>query len=367
MWWATNVAFGVNLTVNRGIGLMCGTSHDGLDLADVSFDFKDKWEFTIHGTRSFDLPASLRDRLGSATSSSAFELIKLDVDFARFTARSVLEYLNESKSSAQFIASHGVTVFHQPNSGLGLQIGNGGIISSLTGITTVSDFRIQDISKGGQGAPLIPVADKYLFPQFDHTLNLGGFANCTDTRNETIGFDICACNLALNHIAKKAGLSFDRNGELARNGSVIPTMFDSLNQLEFFTQKPPKSLGYEWFAESILPVLDQSSDSLENTAATFVEHIAFQISKVFNQNFNVLVTGGGTHNDFLLERIRFMSKARIEKPSDEIINFREAIAFSFLGLLRLNNLTNTYASVTGAQSDTISGAVYLGTPNSKMD
>lgn len=347
----------------RGIGLMCGTSHDGLDIADVAFEKNEnQWSFEVHATASIPLPESLKRRIDTPFSLSALEFVTLDRDFATFCATQVSAFIQNTGSGASFISSHGVTMFHVPAQCIACQLGSGAIISALTGLSVISDFRLQDVMKGGQGAPLVPGADRLLFADKQFTLNLGGFANVTDLRHTApLGFDICACNLLLNRLVKRLGLAFDPQGENARRGKLVPDLLDALNALEYFRLSPPKSLGYEWFEQAVQPVLrDFEHLNTQDLLCTATEHIATQIARYLDDaSAACLVTGGGAHNDFLLDRLKVHALSGIVKPSDELVDFREAIAFAFLGALRLSGIPNALASVTGARQDTCAGALYL--------
>lgn len=341
---------------------MCGTSHDGIDICDATFSRLDgEWTFEIHGVSSGSLEPSLADALARATETSALEYVKLDRAFAHFTAQKVNEFISSTQSEASFIASHGVTVFHQPELGVSTQIGSGAIIASLTGLKTISDFRLQDVSKGGQGAPLVPYADHKLFNSFDATLNLGGFANISILTDTPLGFDIGVCNLLLNRLSNSLGLDYDKGGALARTGRIIQPLYDKLNTLPYFELSSPKSLGKEWFDRSIEPII-ASFGTLEtqDLLRTATEHIAYQISRVLNNPAHTcLITGGGAHNDFLMERMNDLSKTKIVKPSHSIIDFKEALCFGFLGHLRLLELDNISSFVTGASKNSSAGAIYL--------
>ena len=342
---------------------MCGTSHDGLDLADVTFHRdggETRWRFEVHHTSTVQLPSELKTSLDNATKLNGEQLIELDRDVARFTAASVSDYLRESGSKASFIGSHGVTVFHQPEHGLAWQAGNGGIIATLTGLAVISDFRIQDVSSGGTGAPLIPVADRSLFSEYSHTLNLGGFANITKLGESLMGYDLCACNLLLNALAQLEGLPYDEDGNIARQGKIVPGFLDALTAPAYFKQSPPKSLGYEWFEAEVLNTFDRYGNCLtRDLMATAVKHITEVIGGELPSSGKVLVTGGGARNSYLIETLRKKTTSEIVVPDPQIIDFREAIAFAFLGLLRLEGLTNTSSSVTGSEFEHSAGALYL--------
>ena len=346
----------------RGIGLMCGTSHDGIDICDVSFELSNStWSFDVHASDSIPLSGPLKEKLSLATEMTAIEYVILDKEFATFSAEAVVNFIKKSTSKASFIASHGVTIFHQPERGISTQLGSGAIIAALTGLQTISDFRIQDVTKGGQGAPLVPYADSMLFSNYDATLNLGGFANISRLKNLVTGFDIGVCNLLLNHLSMRLNCTFDEGGELAKSGQVNKQLLNQLNDLPFFKQSGPKSLGKEWFDQVLLPVIENfNSIRTQDLLATGSEHIAFQIGKILNIEKEIcLVSGGGVHNAHLIERIKHFSKSDIIIPRASIINFKEAICFAFLGNLRLLQSDNISRSTTGANQNSCAGAVYL--------
>lgn len=348
-------------TAQRGIGLMCGTSHDALDMADVSFRPSDAgWSFDLHGCESIPLPAPLKARLGKATELSGRALLELDRDFALFCGNEVKNWMRSKNSEAEFVASHGVTIFHQPESGVAFQAGNGGIISTICKRRVISDFRIQDVTAGGNGAPLIPFADQALFSKYDFTLNLGGFANVSVLNSSAVsGYDISACNLLLNALAQRADLEYDDGGRIAASGKPIPEMLEAINRLPYFDLAPPKSLGYEWMLAEVMPIVHRfkhfATEDLMNTAC---HHVSDMIGKALSEKGCALVTGGGALNDYLISLIKTKSRAEIIVPDRTIIDFREAIAFSFLGMLRLNGSVNIHPSITGSTGASVAGAVY---------
>lgn len=339
---------------------MCGTSQDGLDIADVSFSYTEAegWSFILHGYETVRIPDNLSDRLSSARDISALELARLDVDFGKFCGEAVFNFIDKSGSTAQFVASHGVTIFHNPNEGLTLQIGRGSEIAVRSGLPTICDFRSTDVSRGGQGAPLVPSCDVHLFADYDLTLNLGGFANLSVLKPELKGFDIGPCNLLLNHFARKGNLAFDEGGEIARSGHIHDEMLSSLRQVYRSTPLPP-SLGAEWFELRIRPICDQyDALDLSDQLRTSTEFVAEIIAETLSTEGKTLVTGGGALNHFLIERIQDLSVSDIEVPSEDIVEMKEAICFAFLGLLRLNNQENIQASSTGAIKNSVAGAIY---------
>ena len=347
-----------------GLGLMSGTSLDGLDMALCRFTKREDgtWHYTILKCATADLGDDLRRRLATADTLSGLDLMRLDRDFATFSAQQVNRFLEGCSTRPDFIASHGHTIFHQPDKGLTVQIGSGAVIATLTGITTVCDFRTTDVALGGQGAPLVPIGDKLLFGSYEACLNLGGFSNISfDINGQRKAFDISPCNMLLNRLAQKMGLPFDKDGMNGRDGYIFRPLLNRLNQLPFYQEEGAKSLGKEWFDAEIWPLFEQSGLCVTDQLRTAVEHITTQITNVLNHHKikSVLVTGGGAKNLFLMDRIRlFAPDTMVVIPQENIVDFKEAILFAFLGLLRLNGEANCLASVTGANTDNCGGAVY---------
>lgn len=343
-----------------GLGLMSGTSLDALDLALCKFEGNENsYQFQILETFEIPYDQSFRNRLEQASELSGYQLMELDHDFATFCAHQVNLFLKKSSIKPDFIASHGHTVFHNPQRGFTTQIGSGAIIAAQTGITVVSDFRSLDVALGGQGAPLVPIGDQLLFHEYDACLNLGGIANISfQKEGKRIAYDISLCNIPLNYFAQKMGLAFDLDGNLAQQGSLIPELFLKLEKLEFYFQNPPKSLGKEFFITQVLPLLSQSTYTPKDLLRTLTEHFATQIAQNIPPDSKTLVTGGGAFNSFLMELIRSKSKAEIIIPDSKIVKFKEAIVFAFLGYLRLHKQFNTLSSVTGASQDSCGGAIY---------
>lgn len=346
------------------IGLMSGTSLDGLDIAYCNFTKNDDvWEYKIAAAQTVKYPPQLKNKLQSAIHMSGLELTGLDVELGRYYGNQVNKFLKNNKlTQPDFIASHGHTVFHQPNKGFTLQIGHGAYIAAQTKIPVVCNFRSLDVAFHGQGAPLVPVGDELLFNQYEYCLNLGGFANVSFKKNKKrIAFDICPVNIVLNQLALRLGKAFDKNGLMAKKGKVNNKLFKQLNQLHFYRQKAPKSLGKEWVDQYVLPLLNNNELNNFDLLATFTEHIAFQIARAIKaqQNEKILITGGGTYNSYLIERLINYTKAQLIIPESHLIEFKEALIFAFLGLLRWAGKNNVLKSVTGANQDTCSGVIYL--------
>lgn len=349
-------------TAYIGVGLMCGTSLDGLDIAIVEFSLKnDGWKHTVLKTAEVKLTPSIKEKLLNPHAISGIELALLNNEVGRFIGNEVRSLLNEYKIIPDFVASHGVTVFHQPEKNLTFQIGSGAEIAVRTGIKTICDFRTTDIALNGEGAPLVPFADQELFSKYDFTLNLGGFCNLSQMESTSQGFDITVCNMALNHLIEELGLEYDFQGKLSGQGKSIPTLLLELNSLSYFKKSGPKSLGKEWYENKFQPVLKTHQHfPLSDRLYTICQHIGQQLEKYLdNPNKTCLVTGGGTHHKTLIKEIGFYSKCKLVIPEKELIDYKEAICFAYLGLMRILEKQNVSLHVTGARLNSSSGAVYL--------
>lgn len=345
------------------VGAMSGTSLDGLDLAAVEFRrSENRWNFSIVAAETVKYSNEWEEKLRTAPKLSGEKLIELHNVYGKFTGQKINRFVKSHRLLPDLIASHGHTVFHQPEKGFTFQAGNGACIATETGITTVSDFRTADVTLGGQGAPLVPVGDRLLFPEYESCLNLGGFANISFEQNgKRIAFDICPVNFILNDLSRKLGKPFDENGELGRQGAIDNQLLEKLNKLKFYSQSPPKSLGKEWMDRHFFPVIEASNLTVQDKLRTVYEHIALQIAKAVPAGGKMLITGGGTFNSFLMERVRQHLKCEIVIPPAEIINYKEALVFAFLGMLRYLGEVNCYATVTGARRDSSTGIIFPAT------
>ncbi|PQJ77739.1 anhydro-N-acetylmuramic acid kinase [Polaribacter porphyrae] len=341
------------------VGVMSGTSLDGVDLVYVKFDEKNYQKFHVIDAITINYSKRWKQTLQTAIHFSKDKLEELDTEYGRFLGKIINQFIIDYKvTQIDFIASHGHTILHQPEDGITLQIGSGEEIAKITNQKVVYDFRTQDVKLGGQGAPLVPIGDELLFSNYDFCLNLGGFSNISFKKNnQRIAFDICPANIVLNYYTNKIGLEYDKSGKIASEGKINDELLEGLNALEFYKKEPPKSLGLEWVQQDIFPLIDKLETNIPSILRTFAEHIAIQIGKVIYKNDNVLITGGGAFNDFLIQRIQFYAKITIELPSKKLINFKEAFIFSFLGLLKINNEINCLKSVTGASKSHSSGVV----------
>lgn len=339
---------------------MSGTSLDGLDICYAKFTQTDSaWNFEILNCETLPYSSDWEQSLRNAVNLSSEEVLKLNVDYGFYLGEKTSEFISKHKIiNLDLIASHGHTVFHQPKNKFTLQIGNGRAIKSKINKTVIYDFRSQDVILGGNGAPLVPIGDELLFSNFDACLNLGGFSNISLKRNgKRIAFDICPVNIILNDLALKLGKKFDDNGDLARTGLIDYELLDQLNQLKFYQEKAPKSLGIEWINEQVLPLI--KTQKTEDLLASFTEHSAVQIAKILDEFDvkNIFITGGGTYNNYLIEKIKAKTKTEIQIPKKEIIEYKEALIFAFMGVLRSLNLDNVLSSATGSQKDHCSGLV----------
>ena len=357
------------------IGLMSGSSLDGIDLVDVDFWNDGKWHFEIVAKDNYDYDDEWRNALSNAFHVRANHhspLQQLDYHYGQLLGQTTKRFIDKYHLHPEIVASHGHTIFHRPQEHYTLQIGDGQALADTCGVMVINDFRTEDVLKGGQGAPLVPIGDKLLFADYPICLNIGGIANVSyDVDGQRIAYDICIANQALNYLAGRyrthgdVSLQYDRDGIIARSGTIDNQLLTILNSHPFYTEKYPKSLGREFFEENIKPLLE-NRDDIANMMATFVEHIAIQIGNSINvcnvqTRFiasQMLITGGGAKNKFLVERIQAHTKHQVVVPSDDIIDYKEALVFAFLGLLRNINEINVLKSVTGAESDSCSGKIF---------
>ena len=338
------------------LGIMSGTSLDGLDLCLVNFSGKNsEWAYTILASETIIYHDELKDKLSGAVKLSGETLVQLDVELGRFIGERVNHFLKED---IDFIASHGHTVFHQPENRLTTQIGCGNTIHAVTGHPVICDFRTLDVALGGQGAPLVPIGDHLLFDQYISCINFGGIANLSYFINgNRVAFDICPANMALNTLINEINLPFDDQGKLAATGTILPELLDRLNALTYYSIKGPKSLGIEWYFKHFEPLISRTDLALENRLRTVCEHIATQVSNSINQleTGKILMTGGGAYHSFLMDLIQSKTTHKIIIPEPELIEFKEALIFAFLGLLKHEGQINVLASVTGARQSSSSG------------
>ncbi len=354
----------------RVIGLMSGTSLDGVDLAYCIFTYENRnWIYKILNTATFSYSTDWEAKLSGLMQASGQELTATDHAYGRYLGSLVKKFISDYNLSPDFISSHGHTVFHQPEQHISLQVGNGAYLAAEAGLPVVCDFRTLDIALGGQGAPLVPIGDQLLFTDYDFCLNLGGISNISfEANGKRVAYDIGACNMLLNSLANELSLPYDKDGELARSGKVDEALLQALNEPAYFTTAYPKSLGKEWVDKNSLQVLTDSSVSVPDKLRTACQHIAFQVGESIknisgsNKEQKLLVTGGGALNKFLVALLSEEAgpNVKVVVPDPDLINFKEALIFAFLGVLRWRQEVNCLSSVTGARLDNVGGAIYWG-------
>ncbi|WP_194767389.1 anhydro-N-acetylmuramic acid kinase [Tamlana sp. I1] len=345
------------------IGVMSGTSLDGIDLIQAHFRFDGVWQFEILKAETVTYPESWKKKLSHLVSCSIDELKTIDDDYTDYLAEVIKNFIEKNAiQHIDAVCSHGHTALHQPDEKLTLQIGNLPKIAALINQKVVCDFRVQDVELGGQGAPLVPIGDQLLFSEYDFCLNLGGFANISmDIDGKRIAYDICPVNIVMNHYVEKFGFDYDDGGQIASKGELNESLLNDLNHLDFYKAAFPKSLGLEWVRECVFPLIDAYQLQVPDILRTFVEHIAIQIASEFKikNHASVLITGGGAYNSYLINRLKVHSKHSIVIPSSHVLEFKEALIFGFLGVLKLRNEVNCLQSVTGASKNHSSGKIFL--------
>ncbi len=359
---------------------MSGTSLDGIDLAFAKISkthIKSSTQQPVLGEKTHSYSAEIlkaetiaypppwSKKLSEAFKYAEDDLKNLDKSYTAYLGDQINHFITKNDlQHIDAICSHGHTILHQPENRCTLQIGNRPEIAKILGKKVVCDFRVQDVALGGQGAPLVPIGDKMLYSKYDYCLNLGGFANVSMEKDaQRIAYDICPVNVVLNTYAQRLGRPYDDKGALANAGNVSKPLLKELNALSFYSQSAPKSLGMEWVNDQIFPLLQrfEEKDNLSDLdiLATFTEHIAIQLLAQFEDGSSVLITGGGAYNEYLMELLHFRESITFILPSEELIEFKEALVFALLGVLKLENEINCLASVTGAQQDHSSGVIHL--------
>lgn len=345
------------------IGVMSGTSLDGIDLAHINFTVsKGKWQYEILESETVSYSDDWLNKLRTAVDFSKAELKQLNQDYTILLGNIIKDFINKYKiTHLDAVCSHGHTVLHQPQNGYTLQIGNLKEMAKIVGETIVCDFRIQDVKLGGQGAPLVPIGDRILFSEYDYCLNLGGFSNVSfEQDGKRIAFDISPVNTVLNFYANKLGLAYDDKGNIARSGETDMTLLEELDNLSYYQKPYPKSLGFEFVKSIVLPLMESYDISLEDKMHTFIKHIAKQTAFALpERKGKMLVTGGGAYNTFLLESMQdYLPELALIVPDAKTLEYKEALIFGLLGVLKLRKEINVLSSVTGAKKDHSSGSVF---------
>ena len=354
------------------IGLMSGSSLDGLDIAYTRFtEISGKWSFELLEAECVPYPDALAAELGKAHTLGVPAFLRLHTGYGHYLGEQINHFIKKYnlQHKVHFIASHGHTVWHEPAARTTAQIGDGAAIAGWTLLPVISDLRNMDVALGGQGAPIVPIADRMLLSEYDFCLNIGGIANVTINREEPIAFDICPANQLLNHFALRSDKAYDDRGEMARVGSSSPAVLEKINQVAFYNLSSPKSLHNGFVTEEVLPHFEELNDSHHDALHTSTRHIAAQIAKALEPyrdptlEQKMIITGGGAFNDFLVETLKeeLYKTGPIEVviPDEQTIKFKEAIAMALMGTLRWREETNVLQSVTGATTNSVGGAMWL--------
>lgn len=356
--------------IYRAIGLMSGSSLDGLDIAFVEIhESGRKWGFEILHAECYPYSPEWQERLQGATSLSAYDYLLLHTAYGRYLGEQVNRFIaaHNLDHRVQLIASHGHTVFHDPANRMTAQLGDGAALAAVTGLNVISDLRAVDVALGGQGAPIVPIGEKLLLPGYDFYLNLGGIANLSAARPDSnnIAFDVCPANKVLNLLVKSLGKSFDDNGTIAAGGKCLDAVLADLNRLPYYTQDAPKSLANEFGSEIVFPMLQQTGISTADALNTMVHHVVDQVCRSVQEYRDspepkrLLVTGGGALNGFMTGLLsKKLAEINVELviPDATLIEFKEAVVMALIGVLRWRQDENILASVTGAERDSINGA-----------
>lgn len=349
------------------IGVMSGTSLDGVDLAHCTFSIEEGyWHYKINAAYTIPYTPFWEEQLAKLNELNGYQFQRLDVEYGTMLGELVNTFKENFKLEADLIVSHGHTAFHDPSKRISKQIGDPIGIWSITEIPVVAEFRQADVLKNGQGAPLVPVADWWLFNEYPICLNLGGIANISlksNKLNTITAFDIAPCNLIINHLAAQKGFPYDDKGAMAKQGYVDHSTLETLNALPFYQKTGPKSLDKKAVEEKYFPILDNTDLTVEDKLATYTEHLAYQVgvaakASSASEDSIIFITGGGAFNDFLMEKIQRYSGLKIRKPANTLIEYKEALAFAFMGLLRCKNEINCFKSVTGAWESHVAGNLY---------
>ncbi|MFS4457163.1 anhydro-N-acetylmuramic acid kinase [Maribacter sp. 2304DJ31-5] len=350
------------------LGLMSGTALDGLDLACCHiWENEGNWAFEIVEKASIPYTSEMQNRLNGAIHLSAENLLQFHNTYGTWLGEQAKSFISENRLNVDYIASHGHTTHHRPELGLTFQIGSGQHLANASGHKVICDFRTNDVALGGQGAPLVPIGDSLFFNTYDFCLNLGGISNISfEIKGKRIAYDIGMANMLLNYITRKIGLDYDENGKKASSGKLNPKMLQQLNDLEYYLLPHPKSTGYEWFREKVIPIVERTNDTIENLLHTSIHHICEKIAQQIALNpikekQRMLVTGGGAFNGFLIETLgqKLGSHTQVIVPDKTIIAYKEALIFALMGVLRMEKRTNVLSSVTGAKRNSSSGILFL--------
>lgn len=361
--------------VYRAIGLMSGSSLDGLDIVFAEFhENGGQWSYSIEAADCYAYPPEWVERLRNATQLSALDYQLLHVEYGHYLGREVNRFIAAHQLSYKvaLIASHGHTSFHLPGKGMTAQLGDGAALAAETGLPVVSDLRAMDLALGGQGAPIVPIGERLLWEGYDYFLNIGGIANISANRDPYIAFDTGPANRVLNMLAAEKGLAYDNGGMLAAGGRLHADLLEKLNKLDYYSKPWPKSLANEWGTDVVYPLLQASGYSVEDRLRCCTEHIAMQVAGAVESlrkaagiasAQKLLVTGGGAFNDFLIARLDELLRTQqteIVIPDKSLVQYKEALIMALIGILRWREEVNVLSSVTGSRRDSVGGAMWMG-------
>lgn len=353
----------------RVIGLMSGSSLDGLDIVFAEINESGgKWSFDIRAAECHPYPEEWRARLEHCTGLAALDYQLLHTDYGHYIGQSVNQFIetNGLQFQAGLIASHGHTSFHLPSRKMTAQLGDGAAIAAETGLPVVTDLRAMDVAFGGQGAPIVPIGEKLLFPDCQLFLNIGGIANISFNAEPYTAFDVCPANRVMNLLAAQVGQEFDEDGKLAASGAVHTGLLRALDELPYYRQAYPKSLANDFGTDVVYPLVQSYGLSPGDAMSTYAEHIAHQVAAAAGKSGcsgKMMVTGGGAFNTFLVSRLtESLLPLSIDPfvPEHHIVQYKEALVMALIGVLRWRQEYNVLSSVTGAERNSIGGAVWIG-------
>jgi len=346
------------------IGLMSGSSLDGLDLAVCHFYMQDdilqRWD--LAHAETIPLPLYLKEQLYDPLSLAFRQIETLEKELSQFFIDCTLS-VKKKFPLISLVGSHGHTIKHLPAEKITRQLGLLEMMASGIELPVVGDFRQEDLRAGGVGTPMAPLADRDLFPGHDFYLNIGGIANISYTREEKWqAFDLAPANQVLNYFAAKEGLEYDQDGDMAEEGNLSSALLQFLLTHPYIQKSHPKSLDNdEVKTEWILP-MDKFDLSVRDQLFTFTEFLALQLQKTFAQagktKGKILLSGGGTHNKYLIQQFKHHNpNIDFVRPTNETINFKEAALIAYAALLKKLDIPNFIGSVTGASKDVVGGTL----------
>ena len=362
----------------KAVGVMSGSSLDGLDIAYCDFMIDTKLpglvsQWNMLDTVSISYTKDYSNRLHKLKSKSALDLAMFHSEFGAYLGDTLKDLIHKHEWEPSFVSSHGHTIFHYPGQHMTFQLGAGQQIADHCQRPCITDLRQSDINFGGQGAPLATLADRFLFPGCTYYLNLGGIMNLSMLKdNKSIGYDLAPANQVLNHLARRAGFEMDKDGLLGAKGKVISNLLDKLKNHPFLRQPHPKSLDNAEVEQHWIQLFKDKADSTVDILRTYYEFIAYCIGSEIVQLRNqigkdhlfekILITGGGAHNVFLMKLIENqLEDLGIQlKPCERaVIDFKEALLIAYCGLFRWLEVPLPISQSTGARKDSIAGSIHL--------